>query len=171
MIVPLSRVAGTGAESAVPPEPRPRPLARGMAALHHDRPVRRVDLLIVGVVERLLDRLVLALAARLAQLAAALGLRVGQLLFGRLAGLSQGTDLVADVGVLGADVVVGKGLELGFEGVRLIDLGLEPSDLAVVRVDEAGKEAHGTRSIGRERGGACRATVSPRSPCRIPRRG
>ena len=35
-------------------EPRARPLARGVAARHHLRAVRRIDLLVVGVVERLL---------------------------------------------------------------------------------------------------------------------
>ena len=47
-----------------------------------------------------------------------------------------------------ADLVVGQGLELGLEGVDLVDQRLEPSDLAVVRVDESGKEASWDDSIG-----------------------
>ena len=44
---------------------------------------------------------------------------------------------------MGADLLVGHGLELGFEGVGLVDERLQASDLAVVRVDETGKESHG----------------------------
>ena len=43
----------------------------------------------------------------------------------------------------GADLLVGEGLELGLERVGLVDQRLEASDLAVVRVDEAGQEVHG----------------------------
>ena len=43
-----------------------------------------------------------------------------------------------------ADLVVGQGLDLGLELVRLVDQRLDASDLAVVRVDEPGQEAkHG----------------------------
>ena len=103
------------------------------------------------VVEGLLDGLVLALATLLAQLAAALGLRVGQLLFGGLAGGGQGLDLLADLGELGADLLVGEAFELGLEGVGLVDHGLDVPELAVVRVDETGKESHGTVSIRSDR--------------------
>ena len=53
-------------------------------------------------------------------------------------------DLVADLGEPGPDLVVGEGLDLGLERVRLVDRRLDASDLAVVRVDETGKELHGT---------------------------
>ena len=114
------------------------------------------------VVQRFLEGRVLARAALLAELASALGLRVGQFLFGRFARGRQRPDLVADLGELGTDLILGECLELGLEGVRLIDQGLDASDFTVIGVDKTGEESHGTRSIGRERGGARRRGPTPR---------
>ena len=100
------------------------------------------------VVERLLESLVLALATRLGQLATALQVLVVELVVGRLLGLDARADLVADLGELGTDLLVGQAFELGLERVGLLDPGLDPSQLAVVRVDETGKELHGSLSIG-----------------------
>ena len=53
-------------------------------------------------------------------------------------------DLVAERVEARADLVVGQRLDLGLEGVRLVDERLDPLDLAVVRVDEPVQEAkHG----------------------------
>jgi hypothetical protein len=68
---------------------------------------------------------------------------VGQLFIRRLAGLGDLVDLLADELESLPDVVVREGLDLGFELVDLVDQGLDASDLAVVRVDETGKESHG----------------------------
>ena len=70
-----------------------------------------------------------------------------ELLVGRLVGRGVLADLLADLRELRADLVVGEGLELGFEAVGLVDERLEASDLAVVRVDEAGKEASWTAEV------------------------
>ena len=104
------------------------------------------------VVERLLDALVLALAALLRQLAAAFEVRVVELVLGRLVGLGDLVDLLADLRELRADLLVGERLVLGLERVGLVDQGIDASDLAVIRVDEAGKELHGTvKYTGRSR--------------------
>ena len=58
-------------------------------------------------------------------------------------GTARLVDLRAELGEGRADLLVGQGLVFGFEGVGRVDQGLEPSDLAVVRVDEPGKELHG----------------------------
>ena len=94
------------------------------------------------VVERLLEPVVLALAAVLLQLAAALEVGVVEFVVGRLIGLGRLEDLGPQVGELGTDLLVGEGLVVGLEGVGRIDQGLEASDLAVVRVDEPVQEAH-----------------------------
>ena len=53
-----------------------------------------------------------------------------------------------------------------------VDQRLEASDLAVVRVDESGKELHGTAKYrGRGPRPPCRAGLSARSRSRSPRRG
>jgi hypothetical protein len=57
-------------------------------------------------------------------------------------------DLGAQFGEVGPDLRIGEGLVLRLEGVRLVDHGLEASDLAVVRVDEPVQESHIERSIG-----------------------
>ena len=75
------------------------------------------------VVERLLDSLVLALAARLRQLATALELGVVELVVRRLVGLGELVDLGADLVDLGPDLLVGERFELGLEGVGLVDQG------------------------------------------------
>ena len=125
---------------------------------HLERPLHRLaghrEDLGQDVVEGLLEALVLALATRLGQLAPALEVRVVELVVGRLLGLARRPDLLADLRELGADLLVGQGLELGLERVRLVDPGLDASQLAVVRVDETGKELHGSvkyRAIGRTR--------------------
>ncbi len=59
------------------------------------------------VVERLLQPLVLALAASLRQLAAALQVLVVALVLGRLLRDGERTDLVADLGHLGTDLLFG----------------------------------------------------------------
>ena len=64
-----------------------------------------------------------------------------------------------------ADLFVGDGLELGLEGVDLVDERLDPLDLALVRVDEAVQEAkHGTVSIGE---GSPAAPSAPGDPSRL----
>ena len=104
------------------------------------------------VVERLLQPRVLALATLLGELAATLEVLVVELVVGRLVRLGVRPDLVADLGELGADLLVGQRLEFGLERVGLVDQGLDASNLAVVRVDETGKESHGTVSIRSDRG-------------------
>ena len=79
----------------------------------------------------------------LRELAAALEVLVVELVVGRLVRLGVRADLLADLGELGADLLVGQGLEFGLERVGLVDQGLDASKLAVVRVDETGKESHG----------------------------
>jgi hypothetical protein len=95
------------------------------------------------LVESLLDLGQLPLVAVLGELPTPLEVGVGQLLLGRLAGLRQLADLFADLGEPLADLVIGEGRDLGLELVRLVDQGLDPSKLTVVRVDELGKKAHG----------------------------
>ncbi len=96
-----------------------------------------------GVVEGLLQPLVLALAAFALQLAAALHLGVVEFVLGRVVRRGDLVDLRPDLGELGLDLVVAERLEFGFEAVDLIDERLDPSKLAVVGVDETGKQAHG----------------------------
>ena len=100
------------------------------------------------VVEGRRDRLVLALAARLAEVRPSLAVGVVELVLGRL--LARG-DLV-DVGLDRvdplADLGVGEGGVLVLELVDLVEQRLEPADLAVVGVEETGDEAHGRLSIG-----------------------
>ena len=89
-------------------------------------------------------------------------------------GCGARADLVADLGELGADLLVGQRLEFGLERVGLVDQGLDASKLAVVRVDETGKESHGTVSIRSDRRNprsGWTLGASPRSPCRSPRPG
>ena len=95
------------------------------------------------VVERLLEALVLAPAAVLRQLATAFQVGVVELVLGRLVGRGRLERIGAELGERGADLLVGHGLVFGFEGVGLVDEGLEASDLAVVRVDEPVQESHG----------------------------
>ncbi len=123
------------------------------------------------VVERGLDGGVLALAARLRQLAAALEVRVRALVLGRLLRDGDLEDLGADVREPRPDLVVGEGLDLGLERVRLVDRWLDASDLAVVRVDESGKELHGTAKYTGRGPQPPRDGLSARSRCRTPRRG
>src|SRR5688572_28992192 len=126
------------------------------------------------VVEGFLEALVLALAALLAQLAAAFEVLVVQLVLGRLIRGGLRVDLFADLGELRADLLFGQRLEFGFERVRLVDHRLDPSDLAVVRVDETGKESHGAMSIRSDRPKPPRgaaAVARSRTRCRTPRSG
>ena len=95
------------------------------------------------VVEGLLEALVLAPAAVLGQLATAFQVGVVELVLGRLVGCGRLERIGAELVERGADLLVGEGLVFGFEGVRLVDERLQSSDLAVVRVDESGKESHG----------------------------
>ena len=87
--------------------------------------------------------LVLALASCLLQLAAALEIGVVQLVVGRFVRHGGSGDLGAELGERRPDLIVGQRLVVGLEGVRLVDQGLEASDLAVVRVDETVQELHG----------------------------
>ena len=111
-----------------------------------------------------LEALVLALAARLRQLAAALEVRVVELVLGRLVRARRPRGSRSRISAIRARIcVVGERLELGFEGVGLVDQRLDASDLAVVRVDETGKElawdgevyGRGRRERPSERGRAC----------------
>ena len=94
---------------------------------HPERPLHRLaghrEDLGEDLVERLLEPVVLALAARLRQLAAALEVGVMELVVGRLVGLGDLGDLVADLGEAGPDLVVGEGLVFRLEGVGLVDDG------------------------------------------------
>ncbi len=67
------------------------------------------------IVKRLLDALVLALAARLGQLPATLEVLVMELVVGRRLRLGGRTDLLADLGELGTDLLIGQAFELGLE--------------------------------------------------------
>ena len=122
------------------------------------------------VVHGLLEALVLALAPFLLQLAAALEVLVVELVIGRLVRLRELEDLLADLRELRADLVVGERLEFGFERVGLLDHRLDTSDLAVIRVDETGKELHGTVSIRQSSPGGPSLRPSPRSRSRSPGR-
>ena len=62
------------------------------------------------VIERLLDALVLALAARLGELAPTLEIRVFELVLGRFVGLGDLADLVADLREPCADLLLGERL-------------------------------------------------------------
>ena len=86
------------------------------------------------------------------------------LVVGRLVGLGGLEDLGLELGEVGADLLVGEPLVLGFERVRLVDQREEASDLAVVRVDESVQESHDTPEYRR---GCVRARLRVR--CR--RRG
>jgi hypothetical protein len=68
---------------------------------------------------------------------------VMELVLGRLVRFGDLEDLLADHREALADLLVGKGLDLGFEGVRLVDEGLEVMELTIVGVDKTGKESHG----------------------------
>ena len=100
------------------------------------------------LVEGRLDPVVLLLAAGLRQLAAPLEVRMVALVVRGLVGLRDLADLLADLVEPLADLVVAERGDLFLELVGLVDDGLEPPQLAVVRVDEAGEELHGRRSIG-----------------------
>ena len=94
------------------------------------------------VVEGRLDLGVLPLAAVLRELAAALEVGVVELVLGRLLGLGDLADLVADLGEAGADLLVGEGLISASSSFASSTNGWM-RQLAVVRVDETGKESHG----------------------------
>ena len=113
------------------------------------------------VVESLLEPLVLALAAGLGQLTPALEILVMELVVGRLLGLGGSADLVADLGELGTDLLLGQTFELGFEGVGRVDPWLDPLQLTVIRIDETGNETHRTVEYRGSRSG-------PRSPGLVP---
>ena len=104
-----------------------------------------------GVVEGRLEPGVLLLPALGLQLPPALEIGIVELVIGRLVGLGGLEDLGAELREVGADLVVGEGLDLGLEGVRRVDQGLEASDLAVIRVDEPVQESHIASSIGEGR--------------------
>ncbi len=100
-----------------------------------------------GVVEGRRDPLVLVLVAGLGQLAPALLVGMVKLVLARLVGLGLDPDLVAERVEASPDLGVGQRLELVFEGVGLVDQGLDAFDLAVVGVNEPVEEAenHGPR--------------------------
>jgi hypothetical protein len=95
------------------------------------------------IVQRRLKPVVLLLPPLLRQLAAALEVRVMEFVFRRLARLGDLADLFTNLGEALADLLGGERLDLGLEGVDLVDDRLNVSKLAVVRVDESGKESHG----------------------------
>ena len=101
------------------------------------------------VVQRVPDRLVVALPPRLGQLAPALEVGVVELVLGRLLGDDGLAELVAERREPLADLRVAQRLDLFLEIVGLVDERLDPLQLTVVRIDEPGKEIeHGPRSIG-----------------------
>jgi hypothetical protein len=83
----------------------------------------------------------------LLEVATTLQIRVRQLLLGGLDGLGRLADLVADLGEALADLFVGEGGDLRLELVDLVDQGLDPAELTVVRIDESGEEVPGPGSI------------------------
>ena len=101
------------------------------------------------VVERVLDLRDVPLAACLRELAPALEVGVVELVVGRLLLHDGLAELVAQPEEPGPDVLVGQGLDLGFQLDRFVDERLDPLQLTVVRIDEPGKETkHGCASIG-----------------------
>ena len=92
---------------------------------------------------------VLALAARLPEVAATLRVGVVELVVGRLVARRDLVHLDLDDLDPLADLVVGEGLELVLELVDLVHERLQAADLAVVGVEELGDEAHGRVSIWR----------------------
>jgi len=117
------------------------------------------------IVKRLLEALVLALAARLGQLSATLEVLVMELVIGRWLGTRGGADLLADLGKLVTDLLVGQAFELGLERIGLVDPWLDPSQLTVIRIDETGKETHRTVEYR-----ATRCPPPPRAPASSARR-
>ena len=95
------------------------------------------------VVEARLDPRVLLLAPLLGDLATPLEVGVVELVFRGLVRDRELANLLADLGEPRADLLLGKGLDLGLEGVCLVDKGLDASKLTVVGVDETGKQSHG----------------------------
>src|SRR5439155_11345782 len=116
------------------------------------------------VVERVLDQLVVALAARLGELAPALEVGMVELVVGRLLLDEALAELSAQAEEAVLDVLVGQGLDLGFQLVGLVDERLDPLQLTVVRIDEPGKETkHGSQSIWASVRGT--PTRLPNRPC------
>ena len=70
-----------------------------------------------------------------------------ELIVGRLLLDERLTELVAQPEEAGLDVLVGQGLDLGFQLVGLVDERLDPLQLTVVRIDEPGKETKHGRSV------------------------
>src|SRR5262249_45412732 len=89
-----------------------------------------------------------------------------------LAGDGRLAELVADLLEPRANLGVAQALDLVLELVGFIDQGLDPSELTIVRVDEAGKETHGPRSIGGLPSNPDQGRSPPRldSPLTAPRR-
>ncbi len=102
-----------------------------------------------GPVHGLLELVLLALAAVAGHFAAALDLRVVELVLGRLLGFAGFANLVAQLLDEGEQLFVGAFLHFGFELVGPVHEGLDPPELPVVRVDEATQEAkhQGLRSL------------------------
>ena len=115
---------------------------------HPERPLHRLAGHREDVREDLVqgspDLLVLLLATVPGEFAAALALRVVELVVRGLAGLRRLADLLAELGEAGADLVVGQTLELGLELVGPVGERLDAFDLPVVGVDKPVQEAkHG----------------------------
>ena len=102
------------------------------------------------LVERLAEGLEVPLAAFPGELPATLLVLCVELVLARLLGRCLFHDRIAQRGHPSADVLVGERLELGFEGVDLLDEASETLDLAFVGVDETVEDAEhvGSSSIG-----------------------
>src|SRR6185369_10913407 len=92
-----------------------------------------------------LDALVLVLAAGLLEVAPALEVGMLELVLGRLIGRRGLDQLGADARDAFTDLVVGQRLELGLEGIDLVDERLDPTELTVVGIEETGEDAHGSQ--------------------------
>ena len=117
-----------------------------------------------------LDAFVLPGEAFLLQFAAALELGVVALVVRRFLGLGGVLDLQPNVVDEGPQLRVGACLHLRFQLVGAFDEGLDPPELAVVRVDETTQEAKhwSSRSLAARLAGHClgvdRAGCAPRRP-------
>jgi len=100
------------------------------------------------LVEGRLKGLLVTFPACLSELPPALEVRMVALVLRDLLGSDRFADLVAERLKARANVGVAQGLDLRLEGVRLVDKGLDPLQLSIVGIDEAGQETkHGRTSI------------------------
>ena len=119
---------------------------------HPERPAHRLaghrEHVGEDLVESGLDAGELGLAAVLGQLPATLEVGVVELVLARLVRGRDLLDLGAELGEAGPDLLIGEGLDLGAQRVGRVDERLNPLQLSIVRVHEAGQESqHGRCSL------------------------